>query len=113
MTKLQPSAFTDQLTEDGHQLTKLPYPFFVNEDGSVRRQDVWAGQVVRVVGFQRDLAVQQIDLWWKQAVQEPERAVGMYLVTADSKGDLGSHSTAISSVEVIDTPTEQSREESK
>lgn len=100
--KLQPSNFTDNISDNGEEQTKLPYPFFVNEDGSVRNQDFWRGVVARVVGFQKDGAVQQIDLWWTKAFQDPENTVGMYLVTADNRGTFSTHNTAIMSVEVLD-----------
>lgn len=99
--KIQPSAFTDQI-RDGHQMAKLPYPFFVSENGSVGSQDFWQGDPCKVIGFQKDLAVHRIDLWWKDAVGDPQQAVGMYLVTADDKGGWGVHSTAIDSVQQLD-----------
>ncbi|MEU6715214.1 hypothetical protein ABZ897_27425 [Nonomuraea sp. NPDC046802] len=43
----------------------------------------------------------QIDLLWEDAVQEPERAVGMYLVTADADGGFGTHPTPVESLEVV------------
>lgn len=98
---LQPSEFVDQI-RDGHEMTKLPYPFFVNEDGSVRRQDFWDGRPFKVIGFQTDLAVQQIDLWWADATKDPQKAVGMYVVTADEDGDIGVHISAIANVEILE-----------
>lgn len=100
LIKIQPSAFTDQI-RDGHQMTKLPYPFFVEEDGSVANQDLWRGNPAKVIGFQADLAVSQIDLWWADAVKDPARAVGMYLVTADVMGSWETHMTAIETVEML------------
>lgn len=100
LIKLQPSEVVDNI-RDGHEMTQLPYPFYVAEDGSVDRQDFWRGNPARAIGFQRDLAKQQIDLWWKDAVKDPQQAVGMYLVTVNGEGDMGVHVSAISSVEVI------------
>lgn len=100
--KIQPSSFTDNISDDGHEQTSLPYPFFVNEDGSIRNQEFWRGSVARVVGFQNDLNVQVIDLWWSQAARNPQAMVNMYLVTADDKNNLASHRTAIMSVEVME-----------
>lgn len=102
---IQPAAFTDQLRE-GQQLTKLPYPYYVKEDGSVERQDYWQGRVTRVIGFAGDLAVERIDLPWRRAVADPQKAVGMYLVTADSSGDWSTHQTAVDRVDVIPQPGE-------
>lgn len=101
MIMLQPSEYTDQI-RNGHEMTKLPYPFFVHEDGSIGRQDFWNGRFARVVGFASDLAVQEVNLRWPDAVKDPQRAVGMYLVTADSDGNWGMHRTAIKSVQVLD-----------
>lgn len=98
--RVQPSDFTDQITGDGAELTKRPYPFFVRKDGSVGRQDFWAGLVVRVVGFQRDLAVAAVDLSWTEAWADPARAVGMYLVTSNESGEWSTHQTAIESITV-------------
>lgn len=100
--RIQPGPYTDHLTDDGHELTKLPYPFFVNEEtGAVGRQEFWQGTVLRVVGFQKDLARHEIDLWWEGAVKDPQRAVGMYVVTTDSEGGMGVHPTAVSSMEIL------------
>ncbi len=98
--RIQPEPFTDHLTDDGVQLTKLPYPFYVDGFGNVGRQDIWQGRVTRVIGFQRDLARQQIDLSWRDAVKDPAAAVGMYLVTSDAKGDYGTHQTAVRTLEL-------------
>jgi hypothetical protein len=101
--RIQPSAFTDQITSDGHQLTKLPYPFYADASGAVQRQDIWNGKVTRVIGFQRDLARSAIDLRWADAVKNPAEAVGMYLVTSDKAGDWGTHHTAVQTMELVTT----------
>lgn len=99
--RIQPSEYIDNMWEGGHVGTKLPYPLYVDEKGMVGRQDVWAGDPYRVIGFQRDLAVQVIDLWWKEAAENPSLAVGMYMVTSDKKGTFGTHQTAIRDVDVV------------
>lgn len=98
--RIQPSEHVDHITEDGSELTKLPYPFFVDEEGKIGRQDFWRGEHAQVIGFQKDLAVQKIDLWWRDALEDPQQVVGMYLVTADSKGDWFSHSFAVRDIAV-------------
>jgi hypothetical protein len=99
--RIQNSEYADQITADGTELTKLPYPFYVDENGNVGRQDVWQGVPERVIGFARDLAVQEINLWWPTVVQDPPQAVGMYLVTQDADGSIGTHPTAVSSIETV------------
>jgi hypothetical protein len=103
---LQPSARTDHITDDGHELQQLPYPFHVNEHGEILRQDFWRGDPERVIGFQANLHVMNIDLWWLQVWDKPELAVGKYVVTADSEGNWSTHMIAISSAELHGEPEE-------
>jgi hypothetical protein len=96
VVKLQPAPRTDHITADGHELTQLPYPLHVLTFNG-RVLDDWADCVV---GFARDLAKQQVDLWWEDYVKgEPEDAVGMYVVIR-TKGQYSALSTAIMKVEV-------------
>lgn len=81
--RVQPSEYVDQII-DGHEMTKMPWPYFVANDGTVLKHGFGnPPQPVRAIGFQRDLAEAAIDLFWGAAVAEPELAVGMYLVTAE------------------------------
>jgi hypothetical protein len=80
---------------------KLPYPYFADESGMVGRQDVWKGHPTQVIGFQSDPNVMEIDLLWQDAIQDPERASGMYLVTADSEGTFTTHLTIVESVKAV------------
>jgi hypothetical protein len=93
--RIQPSEHTDQITEDGQELKRLPYPFYADEDGMVQRQDFWRGKVYKVVGFVGDLARQEVDLLWSDALKEPEQVPGMYLITITSFGDVSTHVTAV------------------
>jgi hypothetical protein len=54
-----------------------------------------------VVGFQRDLAEQQVDLFWKAALADLQQAVGMYLITVDKDGNYATHWTAVESIETV------------
>lgn len=104
---VQPAPKIDGLDPSGHEMTQLPYPFHVFEDGSIDRQDFWRGDPKRVVGFQKDLAVQQIDLSWSAAWKDPEKAIGMYVVTQTAKGQMSVHLTAIQSMEVYTDEAEE------
>jgi hypothetical protein len=114
---VQPSAFVDQMVvvdrdesdEDYHpdtdsseilELTRLPYPFHVWEDGLIHRQEFWQGRPLRVVGFAARFDREQIDLWWSHAADDPEKAIGMYVVTQNRDNTMATHQTAIASVEV-------------
>lgn len=95
LVRLQPAARIDNITDDGHVGYQLPYPFYVAEDGSIQNQEFWQGTATAVIGFQKDLARQTIDLFWREAVLNPELTLGMYLVTTDRHGTWGTHGTAI------------------
>lgn len=99
---LQPAEYVDHITEDSRELTRLPYPYHVHQDGSIGRQDFWRGEPKRVVGFTADLAKQQVDLWWHEAFAEPERAVGMYLVTQNEDGNMHTVVNAIAEATVTE-----------
>lgn len=92
---LQPAAHVDHITEDGTELTKLPYPFHVNVHGEIQRQEFWKGNPERVVGFVSDLARQEVDLSWDEVYSDPQRAVGQYVITQDSEGGWATHQLAI------------------
>jgi hypothetical protein len=98
--RIQPNPEIDNMV-DGHEMTKLPYAFVADETGAIAGQDFWRGTVTRVIGFQRDLAVHHIDLFWREVVEDPQLAVGMYIVTSDSAGDWGVHNTAVRDMTVL------------
>lgn len=95
---LQPAPIVDYITPDGSELMKLPYPFHVDTDGSIGRQDFWNGYPLRVLGFVADPNRMQIDLYWEEIVKNPQRAVGMYVVTEDADRVFSTHVVAIASV---------------
>lgn len=97
---VQPAPHTDHVTEDGTELTQLPYPFHVAEDGSIGRQDFWNGRVARVVGFTARPEAGPIVLTWREVWADPEKAVGRYLITSDSAGRWSTHLSAIMRVKV-------------
>lgn len=94
---LQQASVVDRITSDGTELTQLPYPFFVDEKGNVGRQDFWRGRPRAVVGFQKDLARHRVDIFWKQVVENPDLAVGKYIVTVDDGGQMSVHMSAVES----------------
>lgn len=64
----------------------VPYPFHVGEDGMVGRQEFWRGDPKAVLGFQRDIDLMMVDLFWADAVADPEQMVGMFPVFTTSDG---------------------------
>ena len=89
----------DEINGELHSRSRLPYPFYVDDDGFVKLQDLWQGHVYKVIGFQNHPAIQKIDLWWTDAAKDVSRAVGKYLVTSDVNGNWSSFPTACTTVE--------------
>jgi hypothetical protein len=114
---LQPAPHVDNMWAgpDGSLVegTQLPYPFVVNENGDVLGQEFWRGDPKAVVGFQDDVAVQKVNLWWRDVVADPQLAVGKYpVMVQDTENSKGTHMytyvIAIESVEVREVPEEES-----
>lgn len=97
MITVQPSEFVDQIV-DGEELTKLPYPMSALADGSIWPRGS-RGDITRMVGFVRDLRNERVDLYWEfEFLDDPQQAVGMYLITQNADGTMSSHGTAIKTV---------------
>lgn len=93
---LQPSPVVDHITDDGTELTQLPYPYHVEPDGHVQGQDFWQGSPKWIIGFTGDPGRQAVDMWWDDYIKgDPQRAVGMYLVSRDLIGGVWGHQVAI------------------
>lgn len=105
MIKIQPEHVQDGVTPGGQPMYRLPYPFYLDDEGNVGGQDFWKGDPLRVVGFQKRLDVQRVDLHWADFLKgDPQRAVGMYAVTQDYKGGIASQTIKLESVEVTERP---------
>jgi hypothetical protein len=95
VTRIQMAPEIDHISDDfQHVGSRLPYPFYVNEEGFVQLQDFWQGMVYKVIGFQNRPTVQTIDLWWGD-VKDPAEIIGKYLVTSDKDGNWGTFPTAV------------------
>lgn len=101
--RLQNAGVPDGMFEDGTLRYQMPYPFHVvGVRGAVVNADAFAGRVVRIVGFQKDLATRTLDLLWHEVYADPSRAVGMYAVTVDSAGGWATWQTAVETAEKLE-----------
>jgi hypothetical protein len=79
---------------DVHQ--PLPYPFHIDAEGNVLRQDFWRGEPSRLLGFQEKRDVQHVDLrvedWLATDDDAPE---GWYPVFVDADGTLWNHACPV------------------
>lgn len=103
IVSIQPSSFVDNLwiddeTGEAHEGTKLPYPFHARRsDGRITRQDFWRGTPWRIVGFCNTPDPGRIDVWWAEVADNPDAAIGKYVVTQDRGGGMAVHQTAVQS----------------
>lgn len=98
---MQEAPITDNITADGHVGAQLPWPVVADEKGTVVVPSSMLG-LVRVVGFQRDLAKMQVDVWWKDVFADPAKAVGLYMVTTNTKGGMGVSLSAVDSANMME-----------
>ncbi|WP_248582563.1 hypothetical protein [Nocardioides sp. InS609-2] len=75
----------------------LPYPYHVEADGSIARQDYWRGQPARLAGFQRQADVQHVDVLAETWLADPDLdVVGMFPVFIDEDGSMWNSTTPVS-----------------
>lgn len=98
MFKIQPAPIPDHITEDGITLSKRPYPIIVDADGLT--PEGGALDVVKVIGFVRDLSKQQVDLWWDDLMTLGD-PIGMYVIIQNRAGGWATLSTAVETFEEI------------
>lgn len=63
-----------------------PYPYFIDENGLVGRQDFWHGYPERLLGFSIKKTAGKIDVPFEVFWREPKKALGLYPVMKH-KGD--------------------------
>jgi hypothetical protein len=100
---MQEAPVVDSVTEDGHIGSRQPWPVIADADGTVYTPSSMLG-LRRVFGFQKDVHVQKIDLYWEEAFADPSKAVGMYMVTIDKHDVMAGSMSAVSSAEYLETP---------
>lgn len=65
--------------------TPRPYPFHVDaQTGDINRQDFWKGRPHRVIGFVADPDAFTVDVPWAEVPADPQRVVGMHVITEDA-----------------------------
>lgn len=104
--KIQEAPAIDNITTDGHVGSQLPWPVVADRDDAHVVVPSSMLAMKRVIGFQRDLAVMQVDVWWKDAVADPQQVVGMYVVSEHIDGHYRVNVTAVDSAEIVESEHE-------
>lgn len=79
---------------DVHQ--PLPFPYLINDDCTVDRQDFWRGEPVRLIGFQATADVQEVALLADEWIKTGQDVAGMYPVFMDADGGFWNHKFPVS-----------------
>lgn len=92
-----------KLQETHHPDGVLPWEVIASESGTVVIPSSLL-KMKRVVGFQRDIDVQQVDLWFDEAYADPSKAIGMYVVTETTNGTMQQGTSQVISAEIAEYP---------
>lgn len=81
----------------------LPYPFFINEDGIVGRQDFWKGSPLILIGFNpkpnNETVKKTINC--VTFLKNPKRAIKMFPIFEHRDGEWFTYQDPIESVKII------------
>lgn len=77
-----------------------PYPYHIDKDGYVGRQEFWQGDPYRLLGFNIQPVAGDITLELEDFIKDPKSAEGLYPVFSNSQDDWVTHTTPIQSVRV-------------
>lgn len=84
---IQPGQTTDPKAEYDPKLP-LPYPYHIDDEGNVQRQDFWKGSPARLLGFQHG-GVQRISLTFRDWMAgDADAAIGLCPVFIDEPTQL-------------------------
>lgn len=92
-----------KIQETHHSDGVLPWEIIASESATVVVPSSLL-KMKRVVGFQRDIDVQQVDLWFADAFADPSKAVGMYVVTETTEGRYQHGMSQVASAEIAEYP---------
>ena len=78
----------------------LPYPYFIDKEGSVGRQDFWKGKPFKLIGFspipEQEFDKRQINL--SEFLESPQKAIGMYPIFMYKNKDWYTYQDKIASI---------------
>lgn len=91
----------------------LPYPWHIDPQGQVTRQEFWDGEPAALIGFQRHASRRHVDLLARDwlASDDPDQAVGMWPVFIDASGGMWSDIRPVASVTVTDPQPQPAEQE--
>lgn len=67
---------------------KLPYPYHIDSDGNVGRQEFWRGHPAKLVGFAKRPKAGEVDVEFDDFWMVPEVSVDLYPVFENADGGM-------------------------
>lgn len=58
----------------------LPYPYHIDKNGLVGRQDFWKGRPFKLIGFAKSNKINKINLIFEDWFKNPNKCIGMFAV---------------------------------
>lgn len=92
-------AQTADVNAEYDPMVPVPYPYHIEPDGAVGRQELWQGDPARLLGFQAEQDRQRVDLYTEDWLAgDHQRAVGMWPVFTKRGGGIYSLNRPIAKV---------------
>ena len=78
----------------------LPYPYFIDKDAYVGRQDYWQGSPYKLLGFSKKPIAGAINLEFKDFWKKPTSCIGMFAVFSTAQDSWSTQTIPIESVNI-------------
>lgn len=74
---------------------RQPYPYFIEENGLVGRQEFWNGKPYELLGFNRTTKTGEISSPFKEFKKDINAAIGMFPVFKSKTGMIETHTNPV------------------
>ena len=91
IVKIQPAERSDMT---------LPYPYFIDSDGYVGKQEFWQGHPYKLIGFSKTPTAGTMELTFSEFWKDPKQAIKMFPVMSNTEDDWF---TVLEHIESVDT----------
>lgn len=91
----------------------LPYPFFIDENGRVGRQDFWKGNPIKLIGFDispEDQGKSKKTVSLKEFLADPIKCLRMYPIFTNTKDQWSTWRDSIESYQISNEAAEAPKE---
>ena len=92
--------FIARIQQKTHPDLTQPYPFFIEADGLVGRQEFWKGTPLKLLGFNNTTQEGEISLPFEEFTKNINAAIGKYPVFRDKDGTISTHINPVENVKI-------------